>query len=278
MRKKREKENNVGQSIDFNPVQYDLQTAMEKMPAGWYKAVINAAAIEETAAKNGIYLKLEFKIIDGPFNGRKVYNNFNLKNPNQQTVEIAMKQLATLCGCINKWNRISNTDELLNIPLQIKLSDKGDSEYNDVKGYRDINGNDPVKPGAGAQPMAAPVGGPPVAQLATPPPMPMPPAPLPPPPQPPPPPAAAFPPEGWQQHPQSATHYYKGQDVKTEAELRAMFATPTPAAVPPPPMPAPSFAAPPAYAPPQMPGAPPAAPAAAWTPGGAPPPAWVPQK
>jgi hypothetical protein len=34
--------------------------------------------------------------------------------------------------------------------------------------------------------------------------------------------AATFPPPGWTQHPHSPTHWYKGSEIKTEAELRAM--------------------------------------------------------
>ena len=61
------------------------------------------------------------------------------------------------------------------------------------------------------------------------------------------PPAAAFPPVGWTKHPHAPGHYYKGQEVKTEAELRAMV---TPAAPPPPPVaPPPPIAAPPAFPP-----------------------------
>lgn len=44
--------------------------------------------------------------------------------------------------------------------------------------------------------------------------------------------AAAWPPAGWQQHPQSSGHYFKGTEVKTEAELRATLAAPAVAAPP----------------------------------------------
>jgi len=56
------------------------------------------------------------------------------------------------------------------------------------------------------------------------------------------PPVTAWPPAGWTPHPQAPGHFYQGQVVKTEAELRAMFpATPAvvapPANVPPAPVP-----------------------------------------
>jgi hypothetical protein len=80
-------------------------------------------------------------------------------------------------------------------------------------------------PGAGAAPPMAP----PAPQQFAPPPV-----------------AAPFPPEGWVQHPQNPAFYYKGQEVVSEADLRARSAAP---AVP----------AAPQFAPPSMPGVPAAA-------------------
>lgn len=53
-------------------------------------------------------------------------------------------------------------------------------------------------------------------------------------------PVVAFPPEGWQAHPQAPGYFYCGQEVLTEADLRARVAQPAPpAAMAPPPAPAP---------------------------------------
>lgn len=67
---------------------------------------------------------------------------------------------------------------------------------------------------------------------------------------------AAFPPAGWTAHPQSPGYFYQGQEVLSEADLRARFAPP----------PAPAPAAPPAAPPPAPAPAP-----AAWSP----PPGWT---
>ncbi|MNJ10749.1 hypothetical protein D3C77_49130 [compost metagenome] len=77
---------------------------------------------------------------------------------------------------------------------------------------------------------------------------------------------AAFPPEGWAVHPTAAGYFFKGQEVLTEAELRAKFpvAPPAPVAAPPaPPSPPAAPTPPPAphtgYMEPPAPPAPPAA-------------------
>jgi hypothetical protein len=95
-------------------------------------------------------------------------------------------------------------------------------------------------PPAVAAPVAAPVAPPAFVPPVVTPPAPAPVAPV----------VAAFPPEGWTQHPQSPAHFYKGAEVLTEAELRAKMAPP-PAAPP---------VAPPTFAPPVAPAVP-AAPA-----------------
>lgn len=113
----------------------------------------------------------------------------------------------------------------------------------------------------------------PPPQFGAPAPQAAPPAVAPPPPvfaAPPAPAAPAFPPEGWTQHPQSPAHYFKGQEVLTEAQLRERMAPPVPAA-PPVPVAPPIPSAPPVPA--AVPTAAPTAFAPAPLPGSVPPPA-----
>jgi hypothetical protein len=172
---------------------------------------------------------------------------------------------------MNLWQGTQNTDQMLGIPLQIRLTEKKESDYNDIKGYKTIDGNDPVKPGTGAAMTIAAAGTPVMATLAVPAVG-----------------AAGVDPfiraqaDGWAQHPQSAAHAYKGQDVKTLDEVRAMYATPPAPAVPAAP-PVPPYTPAASFAPPQQPGAAPgvagAGGAPVWSPGapGAPtPPVWKP--
>ena len=69
--------------------------------------------------------------------------------------------------------------------------------------------------------------------------------------------APAFPPEGWTAHPQSPGWFYKGQEVLSEADLRARVTPPAPVVQAPPIPQVPAIAAAPA---PQLAAPPPAAP------------------
>lgn len=139
----------------FNPAQYRDQQNLEQMPVAWYPARIIESEIVPTSKQDGFRLKLTFEIIDGPYKGRKVTQGYNIQNPSAQAVEIAMSEIKTICSCVGKYQPLQQSEELHNIPLQIRLSAPKDSEYNEIKGYRDINGNDPGKAGAGAPAPAA---------------------------------------------------------------------------------------------------------------------------
>jgi hypothetical protein len=129
----------MGQELIFNPMAYDLYKAADKMPVGWYRAQVVEANLK--MADYGMGLELHYEIIDGPFAKRKVKKHYNIRHTNPDTMKWACEEVASLQGCMNLWGGVVNTDQMLDIPIQIKLTDKKDSpEYNDVKGYKTIDG------------------------------------------------------------------------------------------------------------------------------------------
>lgn len=69
----------------------------EPIPAGWYKMVITTSEEKPTKAQTGSYLKLEVEVIEGEHQGRKVFPMLNLNNPNSTAVEIAQRELSSIC-------------------------------------------------------------------------------------------------------------------------------------------------------------------------------------
>ena len=265
--------------FSFNPQQHQLQTAMERLPRGWYPAIIEASEIAPTAKKDGFRLILDFRIIDGPGKGRKIMPGYNIDNPSAKAVEISMNEIKTINYCIGNFNPIGDSQEMHNKPLQILLTEPKDSDYNEVKGYRSINGEEADKIGQGAlvgHQQQPPQG---FGQPAPIQPTPYPPAPV-------------------QTSPFGPTATY-GAPVQQQAApaeqvssdgawklVGGQWVPNTPPAPPAPPA-APAWAAPAQQAPPaappapayaQQPPAPPAAPA--WQPNGQQPaaPAWAPQR
>lgn len=191
---------------------------IEPVPKGWYICEITDAEVMATrGAKGGTRIPFEYTIAEGDFKGRRVWSGVNVKNSNPQTQEIGQRELSAIChatGVINVSDVTAFKGKLLQVQIGFGKADY--SDRNEAKAWKPLEGQQP--------------GGNAPAQFA-------PPAPA----QPPVPGAsAAFPPEGWVAHPSAPGHFYKGNEVKSEADLRAMTAAPAPPA----PVPAPAPATP----------------------------------
>lgn len=258
--------------LNFNARTVDPSSGFDPLPAGWYNARIVESEIKPTNAGDGAMLAVQYEIIDGQYSNRRVFQNFNIENKNPVAVKIAYEQLSALSYCCGVLD-VQDSTMLHGIPLQIKLVEKpaGSNPQtgktwdagNEVKDYRNAAGQSakeiiaggsvggataPAAPGAPAAPSAPAAPAAPSAPAA---------------------PAAHDPmaaavADGWVKHPTSEGYHYKGQEVKTDAEVAAMY--PAPAATAPA-----APAAPAAPSAPAAPAAPPAAPAA----GGAATPPWA---
>lgn len=130
------------------------QDSFEPIPAGWYNARITEAEVKSTKAGNGSYIKIRYDIIGPSHQGRVIYGNINLSNPNQQAEQIGIQQLGSLARAIGL-EVISDSDQLINRDVQIKLSIKKDTsgqynDSNDVKGFKAVDGVMPSMPTASA--------------------------------------------------------------------------------------------------------------------------------
>lgn len=136
----------------------------DPVPAGWYNVVIDKSEMKPTKDGTGMRLELQFKIIDGQYANRKVFEGLNLQNANPVTQEIAYKQLSAIAHAVNVLV-VQDSSQLHNIPLKVKLSLKAaTTQYdakNEVKAYKNINE-------VVTQPTAAPVPGAPAAFGAAP--------------------------------------------------------------------------------------------------------------
>ncbi len=140
-------------TLNFDASNAPQQQTYEAMPAGWYNAVISNSEMKPTKAGDGAYLALTVQVVDGPYKGRTVFHNLNLKNANLVAVDIAYKQLSSIChatGII----QCADSQQLHNIPFQVKLKVKpaqGDYEAgNELSGFDKVNANAIVSTKAGA--------------------------------------------------------------------------------------------------------------------------------
>ena len=75
--------------------------------------------------KNGMgkYLWLMLDILEGPQQGRKVFDQLNLVNANPTTVEIAQRTLSAICHATGKL-QVNDSEELHLIPMTIQVGVK----------------------------------------------------------------------------------------------------------------------------------------------------------
>jgi hypothetical protein len=137
---------------------------LELLPPGRYGAQIVNSEMRVTRAGTGQYLWLEMDVIEGPHQGRKIWDQLNLVNPSPQTVEIAQRTLSAICHAVGQL-QVSDSEQLHFRPLQVTLAVEIDSrdklrpaeeqrKQNKVKGYAPLGGAAPAR--SVASPSAAP--------------------------------------------------------------------------------------------------------------------------
>lgn len=140
---------------------------MEALPTGRYPVVITASQEKPTRAGTGSFTEFEMTVQGGEYNGRKLYTRLNLKNPNQQAVDIAYAELSAICHVTGRLH-IQDSSQLHGAPFIVlaKKLPRGDTppgtppdaiQYtNEIGGYFDMNGNEPGHAGTVSSPGAQP--------------------------------------------------------------------------------------------------------------------------
>jgi hypothetical protein len=134
---------NLGSAFDASQVEPAGDRSV--LPAGEYLAAIAKSEVRDAKTAGNRYINLEFEVIDGPAKGRRFWTMLNLWNSNAQAVEIAQRELSSICHAVGKL-RVSDTEELHAIPMLVRVTVKNDAygEKNEVKGYKPANGGAPV--------------------------------------------------------------------------------------------------------------------------------------
>lgn len=127
----------------FNAEEHDELTDFSPLPQGDYLAIATDSDMKSTKAGTGEYLEIAWEVIDGEFKGRRLWSRLNLDNPNPKAVEIAQRELSSICRAVGVL-RPEDSSQLHNIPLVLRVGvekRKDTGEFsNRVKGYANANG------------------------------------------------------------------------------------------------------------------------------------------
>lgn len=98
-------------------------------PAGKHPFTIVKSEIRQTKAKTGHYLMLQCKCFEGPAVGKVYFINLNVDNPNPIAVEIAEKELNSICDALGLVG-VEDSAELHELPFVLDMvEDTSNSDY-----------------------------------------------------------------------------------------------------------------------------------------------------
>jgi len=115
----------------------------EPLPAGWYTVKVTDANLKSTKAGDGSYIAVRYDVLGPTHQGRVVFGNLNIHNPNPKAEEIGRQQLGDLMRAIGL-KSVEDTDQLIGGECSIKLSIReaanGYEASNDIKGWKAMDG------------------------------------------------------------------------------------------------------------------------------------------
>lgn len=124
--------------LNFNAADVQPLDSFEAIPAGTYEAVIVDSEMKPTKSGTGSYLELAVEIVTGDFQGRRVWSRLNLANPNVKAVEIARRELSSICRAVGVMNP-GDSSELHNVPFLVvvkKVKRDDDTYVNEIGGWK----------------------------------------------------------------------------------------------------------------------------------------------
>lgn len=112
----------------------DVQVPNSILPAGSYTAVVTGVETKNTKSGDGQYIQVEFTISSHGNEGRKIWDNFNIKNANQKAVDIGLgklKSMALAMGFTEAALSKFDPSQLANKEVGLKTKVKLDPAYGD---------------------------------------------------------------------------------------------------------------------------------------------------
>ena len=146
--------------LTFNANDVPPSEAFDLIPAGWQPAEATSSEMKTTKDGEGEYLQIEWTIIDGQYQGRKLWSRLNMKNRNATAVEIAQRDLSAICRSTGIMT-LTDSSQLHDRPIMVKVKvRKGTPGYpddsNEIGGYKPRDGATAAAPAASSGTGAAP--------------------------------------------------------------------------------------------------------------------------
>jgi hypothetical protein len=148
------------------PETFDPETqegnSWELLPVGEYVAQIVEASIQQPNSGDGYHLALTWKIIEGDYEGRQVWQRITYLHSSEQAQTIGRKMLKDLCVATGVAEQVDDAEVFLFKPVRIRLGIERDKQgvYEDKNRISRIlpleaKSEEPEQPEHPAKPVAA---------------------------------------------------------------------------------------------------------------------------
>lgn len=131
----------LGKKISLDEIPEE-ESSFDPIPAGTYSAKITKTELKQTRSGDGQYISVQYAILGPSHQGRIIFDNLNIDNPNGQAVKIAYQRLAQIMKAANL-ETVEDTDEFVGAVVNIVLGMKNDAKYgasNNVKAIKKYDG------------------------------------------------------------------------------------------------------------------------------------------
>ena len=114
-----------------------LDSGFTPIPEGDYEVVIVKSTNKSTKTGNGSYLELQCQVVSGEHAKRVLWARLNLKNPSSAAVEMAKRELSSICHATGVL-RPKCKEELHNIPMIVHVVqvEGRNGMQNEIKGWK----------------------------------------------------------------------------------------------------------------------------------------------
>lgn len=128
--------------FQFDARQVAPSTGYDIVPAGWYNAMVDESSIKPTNDGTGTLLNVRYNILDGQYQGRKIFGRFNIRNANAMAQEIAYRDLSALAHSVGVLE-IQDSEQLhgkaLKIKVKVRPAKDGYEESNEITSWKNVN-------------------------------------------------------------------------------------------------------------------------------------------
>lgn len=146
--------------LNFNAATVSPQQSFQALPAGVYTCMAVESEVKPTKSGAGQIANFTLQVMEGPFNGRKLFARINIQNQNPDAEKIGQSQLSALCHAVGVLN-VADTAQLHNRPFRAKVKVRKDDtgryeDQNEVSGYESVGDAAPAQAGFVAPAATAP--------------------------------------------------------------------------------------------------------------------------